>query len=144
MAAAEQLNSTIDYRFVGHRQQVDAAQRVLTWVATIEGALNGAMNYWCTQQPPAPSTETAHTVIHFYAGRWEIFDGDALLLAGESAGRTVFPAGGDGIWDGHGVVLETGSELAALLGRRSYETGPVLRGDNPPQSFHGRGLFSIC
>jgi hypothetical protein len=66
-----------------------------------------------------------------------------LILAGESSGKTVFPDGVDGIWDGHGVVTEANGRYNRLKGRKVSETGTVLVGPTPPLSYTGTGLFTI-
>ena len=81
--------------------------------------------------------------VAFYAARWEIWDGEKLLLVGESAGKTVFPDSADGMWDGHGVVTKARKGFKRLKGRKVYETGPVIVGSNPPLSYSGTGMFLI-
>jgi len=74
-----------------------------------------------------------------YAARWEIWDGETLVLAGESSGKTVIPEGQDGIWDGVGVVTEAHGRYNLLKGRHIYETGPVIFDGLP----YGTGIFSL-
>jgi hypothetical protein len=143
MKGNRQLFNTIDYVFVGHREEFDREGRLLVWVATVEGAFSGRMKWWSTADPPAPVYEQAGAVIAFYSARWEISSDDRSLLAGESAGKTVFPQGADGIWDGHGVVTEAQADLEALIDRRIHETGSVIVGSNPPLSYAGHGIFVI-
>ena len=142
-AAGDLLSGTIDYQFVGHQEQMDDEGRTLVWEATISGELEGKMKWWFVNPPPAAPADYAEGQLTFYAARWEIWDGDNLLLAGESAGKTDFPAGKDGIWDGHGRVTEAATKYAVLKGRRIYETGTVILGEQPPTSFTGTGLFVI-
>jgi hypothetical protein len=137
------LTSQIDYRFVGHLEQLDDEGRLLVWEGTIEGDLTGEMKWWFVNPSPVSGSTYMGGQVNFYVARWEIWDGEELLLVGESAGKTVFPDGADGMWDGHGVVTETSGEFNALDGRKVYETGPVIVGPDPPVSFSGTGLFLI-
>jgi hypothetical protein len=66
-----------------------------------------------------------------------------LLLAGETAGKTDFRNGADGIWDGHGRVTEAYEKFQSLKGHAVYETGSVIVGSDPPKSFSGTGMFQI-
>lgn len=133
----------IAYQFVGHQERLDDGGRLLVWEGKIAGDLNGQMRWWFRQPTPVSGSAYAGGRVNFYAAHWEIWDGDDLLLAGESAGKTVFPVTGDGMWDGHGVVTETSEEFSSLSGRKIYETGPVVLGQNPPVSFSGAGMFHI-
>lgn len=139
----ERLIGEIDYWFVGHLGQTDGAGRSLVWEATIEGDVKGKMKWWFVNPPPvSPITYTGGQTT-FYAARWELWVEDKLLLAGETAGKTVFPDGAAGIWDGHGRVTEAAGRFSTLKGRAVYETGPVLLGQDPPKSYAGTGLFLI-
>ncbi len=137
------LASQIDYRFVGHLEQLDDEGRLLVWEGAIDGDITGEMKWWFVNPSPVSDSTYMGGQVNFYAARWEIWVGEELLLAGESAGKTVFPDGADGMWDGHGVVTETSGEFNALDGRKVYETGPVIVGSDPPVSFSGTGLFLI-
>jgi hypothetical protein len=135
----KQITGRIDYQHVGSRGETDDQGRRLIWEGTIEGDLTGTMKWWFGQSP-APTTNYRHGRVAYYVGRWEIWDASGrLLVAGESAGKTVLPDGEDGIWDGHGVVTEAGGRLDVLKGRRISETGPVLLGPVPS----GTGIFVI-
>jgi hypothetical protein len=147
------LTSQIDYWFVGHYRQFDDEGRLLVWEGTIEGDFTGEMKWWFVM--PSPVFDCCAYMggrVAFYSARWEIWDGEELLLAGESAGKTVFPVGADGMWDGHGVVTEArkgpkhskkSKGLKHLKGRKIYETGPVIVGDAPPLTYRGTGMFLI-
>jgi hypothetical protein len=137
------LTSQIEYRFVGHEQQVDDDGRLLVWEATITGDITGTMKWWFEQPPPVAEQVYEGGRVSFYAARWEVFADDKLVLAGFSAGKTVFPDGEDGIWDGHGVVTDAVGRFNALKGGEIYETGPVLLGEEPPITFAGTGLFQV-
>jgi hypothetical protein len=137
------LTSQIDYWFVGHFGELDDEGRLLVWEATISGDLNGTMKWWFEMPPPVTNSPFS-----FYAGRWEIWVDGALVLAGESAGKTVFPdglvvGGADGVWDGHGVVTEANGAMSPHKGKKTYETGPVVIGDTPPVSFYGTGMLQV-
>jgi hypothetical protein len=136
-----QLTSQIDYRFVGHLQQWDLEGRLLVWQGSIVGDFTGEMKWWFEIPSPVSGGPFEGGRVSFYSARWEIWDGDELLLAGESAGKTVFPDGADGMWDGHGVVTEAAEGLNPLKGRKVYETGPVVVGELPPLTFSGTGMF---
>jgi hypothetical protein len=137
------LTSQIDYFFVGHLGQFDDEGRLLVWEGSIEGDFTGEMKWWFVGPPPASGGTYEGGEVVFYAARWEIWDGESLLLAGESAGKTVFPVGADGMWDGHGIVTEARGRFNPLKGRKTNETGPVIAGTNPPVTFFGTGMFVI-
>jgi len=147
------LASQIDYWFVGDQNITDSEGRLLVWEATIEGAFTGEMKWWF-ELPPAEDAVFDAGFLTFYAARWEIWSAGKLLLAGESAGKTVFPFPEDGIWDGHGVVTEAKGKLKPLkgrkgkhnplTGRKTYETGTVIWGTEPQDPYlSGRGMFLI-
>ena len=137
------LTGKTDYRFVGHLGQTDDEGRLLVWEATIEGDVEGQLQWWFVNPPPTPQLEYAGGRLTFYAARWELWVDEELLLAGESAGKTDFRNGADGIWDGHGRVTEAAGRFHALKGRVVYETGTVIVGSDPPKSFSGTGMFLI-
>ena len=137
------ITGEIDYRFVGHVEQSDDEGRLLVWEGIIEGDFTGEMKWWFVQPSPVSGSTYMGGEVVFYAARWEIWAGEELLLAGESAGKTVFLDGVDGIWDGHGVVTEASRGFNPLKGREVYETGPVIIGDVPPLSYSGTGMFLV-
>ena len=139
----EPLASEIAYQFVGHLEEVDDEGRLLVWKATIKGGVTGELTWWFVQPAPVASTPYAGGRVDYYAARWEIRVDGELLLAGESAGKTVWLDGVDGIWDGHGIVTEARADFSSFKGRKTYETGPVIKGSNPPASYSGTGLFLI-
>ena len=104
----------------------------------IDGDIEGQILWWFVLVPPHVP-EQAH--VGFYEARWEIWDGDDLLLAGESAGTTAMPKDKDGIWRGKGIVTETPVELYEdWIGRHVYESGSVVW---LPFPFTGEGIFRI-
>ena len=139
----ERLVGKIDYWFVGHFGQSDDEGRSLVWEATVQGDLQGEMKWWFANPPPVSALTYEGGRMTFYAARWELWVDGELLLAGESAGKTVFPDGADGIWDGHGRVTEAEGRFRTLKGRGVYETGPVMPGQDPPKTFSGTGVFVI-
>lgn len=139
----EPCTNRIDYHFVGHLKQFDDHGRLLVWEAKIDGAFSGTMKWWFVDPPPVPAAEYDGVNLSYYSARWELWAENELLLAGESAGKTAFHNGADGIWDGHGVVTEAQPELKTLVGSKVYETGPVVVGSNPPVSYAGSGMFVI-
>jgi hypothetical protein len=140
-SSSSALTSAIEYWFVAHLGEMDDEGRLLVWEGTIDGDITGTMKWWFGWSPP--DGVYLGGWVAYYTARWEIWDGEELLLAGESAGKTVFPDGADGMWDGHGVVTEASKGFNPLKGRKVYETGPVLMGSDPPVSFSGAGMFVI-
>ena len=143
VAADAPLRSRIDYHFVAHLEQTDAAGRTLVWEATADGELSGTMKWWFEAPGPAPESTFNGGRVTYYAARWEFWQDGELAIAGESTGKTDFRDGADGMWDGHGRVTEANGDYADLAGRRVYESGPVLLGDEPPVTFTGSGVFVI-
>ena len=133
----------VDYWFVGHLGQTDSKGRLLVWEATIEGVVAGKMKWWFVNPPEIAEVAVAHGRVSFYTARWEVWGEGELLLAGESAGKTVFSEDADGMWDGHGRVTEAVGRFSDLIGRQIYETGPVILGSDPPKSFKGTGAFVV-
>lgn len=142
-AADDPLMSQIDYRFVGHLEETDDEGRLLVWEANIDGGFTGTMRWWFADPPPVDNAVYGGGRMSFYAARWEILVQGKRVLAGISTGKTNFPDGADGIWDGHGRVTEAATGYEALVGRRVYESGTVVLGAEPPVSFTGTGVFAI-
>ena len=143
VTVGEPRTSQIDYHFVGHLEEHDDDGRLLVWEAKIEGAFSGTMKWWFANPPPVPAADYDGVKLSYYSARWEIWSDGELLLAGKSAGKTVFQNGANGIWDGHGVVTEARPDFIVLVGNKIYETGPVVAGSNPPVSYAGIGLFVV-
>jgi hypothetical protein len=148
---AKRLTGQIDYWLVAGLGIRDDEGRLLVWEGTIVGDFNGTMKWWFIMPPPFASVVNyPGGRVNYYAARWEIWDPDRneLLLAGDSAGKTVTPgepgAWGVGIWDGDGVVTEARRGLHPLKGRHIYETGPVIsNAEAYPGTLSGTGLFVI-
>lgn len=138
---AKRLTCQIDYWISDDFGETDPEGRMLIWEGTIQGDLNGTMKWWFGPNP-APNITYQGGRVSYYAARWEIWDstGTRLLLAGDSAGKTVTPVEADGMWDGHGVVKQVRRVFKRLKGRHIYETGPV-QGTFP--ELYGTGIFVI-
>ncbi len=135
---APSLRCTIDYVFVGHLGVTDAEGRLLVWEGNIHGDIEGQILYWFVPAGGPPNMpDWAH--VSFYEARWEIWDGEVLLLAGDSAGTTASPPGKDGIWRGNGIVTEAYGEFEDWIGRQTYEGGNV----NWDFPYSGEGIFRI-
>jgi len=134
---APSLKCTITYNFVGHLGTFDAEGRLLVWDGEIHGDIEGRILWWFVLDGGPPMPDTAH--VSFYEARWEILDGDDLLLAGDSSGTTARPPEKDGIWRGNGIVTEAYGEFADWNGRQTYEAGNV----NWDFPYSGSGIFRI-
>ena len=137
------LTSRIEYWSVGHLGERDQEGWLLAWKAKVSGDLTGELRYWFPESPPVPEGTYAGGEVGYYLARWELWNGDELILAGESAGKTVIADGEDGIWDGHGVVMEANNDLTSLKGRKIYETGTVIMPSDPAVPSTGSGMFLI-
>ena len=137
------LTGALDLTYVGHLEQMDDDGRLLVWEGSVGGDFAGEIKWWFVYPSPVSSSTYMGGEVVFYVARWEIRVGEELVLAGESAGKTVTPDHSDGMWDGHGVVTEAYGEFTPLKGRKVYETGPVILGSNPPISLSGTGMFQI-
>jgi hypothetical protein len=121
---APSLKCTIECEYVGHLGEVDPEGRLLVWDGLIHGDIEGRIRWWFVPQGGPPNMPGKEKVL-FYEARWEILDGEDLLLAGDSAGTTATPAEKDGIWRGNGKVTEAYGEFEDWNGRRIYESGAV-------------------
>ncbi len=140
---APSLRSTIDYVFVGHLGIFDPEGRRLVWEGEFHGDIEGHGLWWFVRGGGPPNMpDAAH--VSFYEARWEIWDGDDLLLAGESAGTTALNRteprpDKDGIWRGQGIVTEANAPFEDWNGRHVYEGGNV----NWDFPYSGQGIFRI-
>ena len=137
------LTLQIEYWSVGKEGVTDKDGWLLAWKAKASGDLTGEMRWWFPETPPAPETEYSHGEVGYYVARWEFWNGDELILAGKSAGKTVIPEGEDGIWDGHGTVMQANGNLSSREGRRIYETGIVIMPADEETPSTGSGMFVI-
>ena len=137
------LTGALDLTYAGHLEKTDDDGRLLVWEGSIGGDFGGTIKWWFIDPTPIVSTTHIGGTVNYYEARWEIWVDEMLVLAGQSAGKTVAPDQSDGIWDGHGVVTEAYGKFARFQGRKVYETGPVIYGSNPPLSLTGTGMFQI-
>ena len=137
------LTMQIEYWSVYKLEQRDEDGWLLAWKAKASGDLTGEMRWWFPEAPPAPESVYSHGKVGYYVARWELWNGDELILAGKSAGKTVIPEGEDGIWDGHGTILKINEDLASFKGHRIYETGIVIMPTDPEVTSSGTGMFVI-
>lgn len=144
LASDALLTGALDLTYAGHLEKTDADGRLLVWEGRVEGDFAGKIRWWFVDPPPESSTEYLGGRVDYYRARWEIWVGEELVLAGESAGKTVAADQSDGIWDGHGVVTEAHGKFSRFKGYRTYETGPVIYGSNPPNTLTGTGMFQVC
>lgn len=137
------ITCQIEYWSVGHLGERDDDGWLLAWKGNVSGDLTGELRYWFPESPPVPEGTYSGGKVGYYLARWELWNGEELVLAGESAGKTVIPDGEDGIWDGHGIVLRTDSDLSSLKGRKIYETGTVIMPSDPDAPSTGAGMFLV-
>jgi len=141
--SATLLKGSLDLKYVGHLEKTDGDGRLLIWEGSIGGDFAGTIKWWFVDPSPEASTKYVGGNVDYYEARWEIWVGEELVLAGESAGKTVTPDQSDGMWDGHGVVTEAHGDFSRFKGSKVSETGPVIYGSNPPISLTGKGMFQI-
>lgn len=137
------LTCRIEYWSVGHLGERDDQGWLLAWKANVSGDLTGELRYWFPESAPVPEGTYSGGEVGYYLARWELWNGEELILSGESAGKTVIPEGEDGIWDGHGIVMEANGDLSALKGHKIYETGTVIMPSDPAVPSTGSGMFLI-
>ena len=133
---APSLRCTTEYYFVGHLGVFDPEKGLLAWEGTISGDIEGVIQWWMVMGP------VTGQVTHFEA-RWEIWDGDDLLLAGDEAGTTTNRPGKTGVWRANGIVTEASERFEDWLGRHVHDGGEfiwVIPGEFPS---HGWGEFRI-
>ena len=135
---APSLRCTITYNFVGNQGIFDTEGRLLAWDGLIDGDIEGQILWWFDLTRKRSTGKVSH-----YVARWEIWDGDALLLAGDSAGTTAKPPGKDGIWRGNGTVTEAYGEFEDWIGRPTYEGGSVTWEIPGVKPLGGEGIFRI-
>jgi hypothetical protein len=137
------LTGPLDLTYVGHLEKTDDDGRLLVWEGSVGGDFAGKIKWWFIDPSTVASSTFMGGTVNYYEARWEIWVGEKLILAGESAGKTVTPDQSDGMWDGHGVVTGAYGRFARFKGHKVYETGPVIYGSNPPFSLTGTGMFQI-
>jgi hypothetical protein len=137
------LTGALDLAYAGNLEKTDDDGRLLVWEGGVGGDFGGTIRWWFIDPSPIVSTTYKGGTVNYYEARWEIWVDEELVLAGQSAGKTVTPDQSDGMWDGHGTVTEAYGKFARFKGRKVYETGPVIYGANPPDSLTGTGMFQI-
>ena len=137
------FTGALDLTYAGHLEKTDDDGRLLVWEGSVGGDFGGTIRWWFINPSPIASTTHIGGKVNYYEARWEIWVDETLVLAGQSAGKTVAADQSDGIWDGHGIVTEAYGKFARLKGRKVYETGPVIYGSDPPLSLTGTGMFQI-
>ena len=137
------LTGALDLTYAGNLEKTDDDGRLLVWEGSVGGDFGGTIRWWFIDPSPIVSTMYKGGTVNYYEARWEIWVDGVLVLAGQSAGKTVAPDQSDGMWDGHGIVIEAYGKFARFKGRKVYETGPVIYGSNPPDSLTGTGMFQI-
>ncbi len=118
--AKNPLNCTIDYTFVGHLGIVDAEGRLLAWIGTVSGVINGEINWWMNILD-----KKCPQVTHFAGDLWEILDFETgePLLRGDEHGTTTIRHGKNSVWRSNGIVTEAYGDLAIWLGRNVHMSG---------------------
>jgi len=132
---APALRGTTEYDFVGHLGIVIDG-RLLAWEGTISGDINGVIQYWMS-----PGTTTGQ--VGHWVARWEIWDGEVLLLAGDEEGTTTVRHGKNSVWRGNGIVTEASPGFEDWIGRQVHDGGHftwVIPGVLPD---YGWGIFRI-
>ncbi len=137
---APSLTGTTEYDFVGAADPpiVDAEGRLLCWEGTISGDIEGVILWWFDMDYFVSTGQVSHWV-----DRWEIWDGEVLLLAGDEAGTTTAPPGKDGVWRGNGIVTEASEEFEDWIGRPVHDGGSVTWEIPGVLPLNGEGTFSI-
>jgi len=134
---APSLTGTTKYDFVGHLLQFDAEGRLLCWEGIISGDIEGVMLWWFDMDYFVSTGQ-----VSYWVDRWEIWDGEVLLLAGDEAGTTTAPPGKDGVWRGNGIVTDASEEFEDWIGRPMHDGGNVTW-DEDGNPKDGEGTFRI-
>jgi len=134
---APSLTGTTEYYFVGHLGTEDPEGRLLCWEGEIQGDIEGVILWWFDMDYFVSMGQVSHWV-----DRWEIWDGEVLLLAGDEEGTTTAPPGKDGIWGGNGIVTEASEEFEDWIGRPMHDGGHFTWDEfGAPE--HGTGTFRV-
>jgi hypothetical protein len=136
--AKKPISDSTDYDFVGHLGILDGEGRLLGWIGTISGDINGVIKWWMV--PPMSYTGQAS----HYEDRFEIWNADTtvLLLAGDEAGTTTARHGKNSNWRTNGTVSEVGPGYEDWLGRNNHAEGHFTWAA-PGLPDHGTGTFRI-
>ena len=139
--AKRPFRATIFYDFRGADDppEFDSEGRLLVWEGTISGPDIGGtrtIKWW-----GVPSTPTTGQVFHFIE-RWEILDGEDLLLAGDDKGTTTARHGKNTIWRTNGIVTDADEAFEIWIGRHVHMGGDVTW-EAPGTPDFGNGIFRI-
>jgi len=135
---APSLTGTTEYDFRGADGIFDAEGRLLAWEGTIIGDIEGVIQWWMVVPMATPTGQVSH-----YAGvRWEIWDGDDLLLAGYEAGSTTVRHGKNSVWRANGIVTEAYLGFENWIGRQVHDGGHFTWVE-PGLPDHGTGTFRV-
>ncbi len=112
------LYCTTDYVFVGHLGTFDDDGRLLCWIGTVSGDINGEINWWMFFYTKAQVT-------HFADDIWEILDSETgeVLLRGDEKGTTTIRHGKNSVWRSNGIVLEAYGDFEIWVGRHVHMGG---------------------
>ena len=126
---------------MGHLGEVDDEGRLLGWVGTISGDIEGVMKWWVAV--PFKETGQASHVVE----RWKILDGDepdaVLLLAGVDKGGTTTCHQRNTSWRANGIVTEASEEFEDYIGSQMHESGNFTWAA-PDLPDHGTGKFRVA
>lgn len=125
---APSLRGTTEYDFVGIGP---------TWEGTVSLPDGEYTIKWWGE----PGTPTTGQVFHFIE-RWEILDGDDLLLAGVDIGTTTIRHGKNSTWRTNGIVTEAYEDFENWIGRQVHMSGHFTWAA-PGLPDHGIGIFRI-
>ena len=127
------------YEFVG---EFDPGRgMLLAWHGTIEGDIDGCIQWWLPGMPVATGQASHYAREVFEI--WDDCDADEpmLLLAGVEDGSTTVRHAKNSNWQTNGVVTDAAPEFEEWIGRRTHSEGHfewVIPGVLPS---HGDGSF---
>jgi hypothetical protein len=90
------LTGAIDLTYAGNLEKTDDDGRLLVWEGSVGGDFGGTIRWWFIEPSPIVSTTYMGGTVNYYDARWEIWIDEVLVLAGQSAGKTVAPDQLDG------------------------------------------------
>ena len=138
---APSLTGTTEYDFFGHLGIFDEEGRLLAWEGTISGDIEGVIQWWMVV-PMATTGQVSHYGVA--GARWEIWDGDDLLLAGYEAGSTTVRHGKNSVWRANGIVTDVSPGFEDWIGRQVHDGGHFTWDEDiPGLPDHGEGTFRV-
>jgi len=115
---APSLVATVEYCFVGDLGIFDPDGRLLGYVGTISGDIEGDISWWVVV-PTKIVGQTNH-----YVTKWEVYDPTGvLIMAGYDAGVTTVRHGNNSVWRENGTVIEANAEFESWIGRHVHQEG---------------------